>query len=297
MAVTCSARKCPPSPLSILSRKSHRSIKRLSKSRSCKSLKNTKTLRNLLTDFDFFSVISTRKELGMDFLREMNSPICTSKSILLPIDLYRVTPGRCLILSPYGYSSNMSFQCDACSSLDKLPTGTIANQHNKSDPSLNTPKELFSITLTFYHNVDKVVQHKNFYLSLLSNSMESVRQSFCQPSLLYTYIVLKSFGHNIFPIFRERTNALSMYLIFKNNEIHIGETSLRLFLDNLTAYLVTLDCVQKTYVLKMSPILPEETHITISQDSICDAICTLDCTDEIKEEIIKGVNLVSHMDK
>lgn len=259
--------------------------------------KNKKRLPEITTS-DFFKGITMNIEIGRDFLREMDTPICTSKTIFLPLELSLLAPGRCIVLCPFGHTSNMSFDCSYCSCVTESQkntfSATVSSQTNSIQ--LKENDELYSVALTFYNHSDKVVQHKSFYLSLLSHSMETVRLSFKQPGLIYGYVILKQFCQQIFPIFNETFNGLiNMFIIFKSENLHIGETCLRLLTDKLPGYNLSIDCVRQTYILKFSPKSQEERSLTVPEDSICDAVSTLDYTDELKEEILNGSILVSEM--
>ncbi|BBB06523.1 nuclear egress lamina protein [Rhinolophus gammaherpesvirus 1] len=240
----------------------------------------------------FFNGITLNSEFGKDFLREMDTPICTSKIICLPLDVNQIAPGRCLVLSPLGHTCNMGFHCERC---------TRAENHSYShfqaaSPSTINPgsKDFNSVTLTFYNHASKVVQNKNLYLSLLSHSLNTVKQSFSQPSLLYIYIVLRTLCEDVFPIFVEGDKGLlCMYTIFKQDNLHIGEACLRLLIDNLVNYKVTLDCIRQTYVLKFEPLCAETNTMAVQEQEICESVTGLDYTDEIKQEIVNGQELVS----
>lgn len=84
-----------------------------------------------------------------------------------------------------------------------------------------------------------------------------------------------------------------MYTLFKNENLHIGEACLRLIIDNMLNYKVTLDCIKQTYVLKFEPIYPETNTMTVQEVEICEAVTSLDYTDEIKQEIVNGQELVA----
>nr|CAC84367.1 hypothetical protein [Saimiriine gammaherpesvirus 2] len=258
-------------------------------SRSVKSRKSTKSRRHhpyiKLTDKMFFSAISSKKELGTDFLREMDAPICTSKTILLPLDLNSISPGRCIYLSPFGHSSNMEFQCEKCTESKNKGSGDVSQNH-----------DLYSVTLVFYKNVDKVVKHKAFYLSLLSHSMENLKKSFTQPELLYAYVVVKEAGHNVFPIFFEKDDCLSICLTFKCQTLHIGESCLRMLMDNLPNYKISIDYIKDVYAMTFTQCFPIQRNISIAEDTICESVSTLDCTDELREEIVKGINALQIKD-
>lgn len=254
-------------------------------SKSSKRLKN----RLLLSDKDFFSAISIRKDIGSDFLREMDSPICTSKTLLLPLTADQIAPGRCLFLSTFGHTSNLGFHCDFCNSIEtKRPTDV-----SPRDETVSTrPGDLLSVTLTFYHNADKVVPHKFFYLSLLNNSLEAVKQSFQQPGLLYAYVIFRSFSMSPFPIFTTHEGLLKMWLIFRQRDLHISENCLRLLVDNLPTYKIEIDCIKKDYIISFCPLAPEENRVTIPEASVCEAITTLDFTDECKENFVYCNSLI-----
>ncbi|ATA58301.1 nuclear egress lamina protein UL31 [Eptesicus fuscus gammaherpesvirus] len=281
--------------------------------RSVRSKSSTGGAKCMVTSSNFFDAISRNGELGRDFLREMDTPICTSKTILLPLDISQVAPGRCVVLSPFGHSSNMGFYCSYCSPStmgQQAGTGTGGGPGSGGAGSARAPgltgagspgtsstdccEELFSVTLSFYNHADKVVQHKAFYLSLLSHSMSAVQQSFRQPGLLYGFLVLKTFCHDPLPIFTESTETglLSMYAIFKTKSLHVSESCLRLLTDNLPAYSVVLDCVHDQYVLALRPTGAPERTVSVADASICEAVASLDYTDELKQEIITGTAIV-----
>lgn len=248
-----------------------------------------------LTTSDFFSAISTKTELGKDFLREMDTPICTSKTVFLPLDISQISPGKCLILSPFGHTTNLGFHCDRCSGDSQRFSLAPGPSQFKSGPE-KKENDLFSVTLTFYNNADKVVQHKTFYLSLLCLSMQTVKMSFMQPGLFYGYMVLKQAFNDILPIFEVNAEkTLTMYLIFKPTNVHIGENYLRLLTDNLSDYIITMDCVKQTYILKFYPLHQEQKILNARENSICEAIAALDCTDELREDIARGLNLILHL--
>lgn len=240
-------------------------------------------------------------EYGKDFLREMDSPLCLSKPIQLPVNLRSIHPGRCLELSAFGHSSVMGFQCESCAlqCSDHAVAGQgflCAPTHpavGNSRPMENN--DLYSITLAFYNNADKVVQHKIFYLSLLSHSNAFLRKSFQQPSLLYTYILFKTLcTPNIVPIFKQYDLGIGMFFVFKDKQnLHLKENVIRLASDNLNYYSITLDCIYGTYVLSVIPEYSELQKIKIPEEEICEAVSSLDYSDEIKEELLKGAEIVS----
>ncbi|AAX58105.1 ORF69 [Ovine gammaherpesvirus 2] len=238
-----------------------------------------------LTNDDFFTGISINYELGKDFLREMDTPICTSKTIFLPVTLSEVAPGRCLILSPYGHSSVLGFHCHEC----RPENNTSFTQTQKSTDN----EELFSVTLCFLNNVEKVVQHKAFYLSLLGHSMNVVKQSLGQPSLLYCYTVLKRFHQQLFPIFSAEGHLLTMYIIFSTQTLHISETLLRILVDNIENHNLSLDCFSGHYILTVKPKSLEESSLNVSVSKICDLVAQLDFSDELKQEYLNGSALIS----
>ncbi|ALE14785.1 ORF69 [Felid gammaherpesvirus 1] len=244
---------------------------------------------------DFFYGISANKEFGRDFLREMDTPICTSSAICLPVDINQVAPGRCILLSPFGHTANMGFYCNYCS--QTLNNSQICNfnpQPSNKSMYMGQNEELCSVALSFYNNAEKVVQHKGFYLSLLSNSMHLVKQSFKQPSLFYGYLVLKTFYQDIIPLFKEgEDKTITMYVTFKMDSLHIGETCLRLLTDNIKNYKIIIDCIKQVYVIKIFPQNPEEKTPTIPENSICDAVAALDFTDELKQELINSYELIA----
>lgn len=248
-----------------------------------------------LTTADFFSAISTRTELAKDFLREMDTPICTSKTVFLPLDISQISPGKCLLLSPFGHTTNLGFHCDRCSG--DAQGFTLAPKPSQFKSGVEKKEnDLFSVTLTFYNHADKVVQHKNYYLSLLCLSMQTVKMSFLQPGLFYGYMVLKQVFNDILPVFEVNAEKnLTMYLIFKPSHVHIGENYLRLLTDNLPDYMITMDCIKQTYILKFYPLHQEQKILNARENFICEAIAALDCTDELREEISKGLNLILHL--
>lgn len=285
---------------SVTSKKSRKSIKSYSRRKRNKfhpykapSLKSIYKSQVSVSMFDFFNGITFNSEFGKDFLREMDTPICTSKIICLPLDVNQIAPGRCLVLSPLGHTCNMGFHCEHCSQNENPSfTNFQVTCANTKMGSLDS-KELNSVTLTFHNHAHKVVQNKNFYLSLLSHSLNTVKQSFNQPSLLYSYTVLRTMCEDVFPIFVEMDKKLCMYTLFKNENLHIGEACLRLIIDNMLNYRVTLDCIKQTYVLKFEPIYPETNTMTVQEVEICEAVTSLDYTDEIKQEIVNGQELVA----
>ncbi|AGY30756.1 ORF69 [Retroperitoneal fibromatosis-associated herpesvirus] len=273
-------------------RASHASKMSLGKRRHHSVHRDLKRPRLQVSDQVFFSVLANRHELGMDFLREMDTPICTNKSVMLPLDLSTVAPGRCVSLSPFGHSSNMGFQCVLCSPSDKA---AVARASGLGGDTLKANSELCSVALAFYHHADKVVQHKTFYLSLLSHSMDVVRLSFLQPGLLYAHLVLRTFGHDPLPIFITSNNMLTLFLIFKTRELHLGETTLRLLMDNLPNYRVSVDCLKQSYVIRFAPDHRDTEAMTVPVHTICEAVAALDCTDELRDDIQKGTALVTSM--
>ncbi|AIU39595.1 nuclear egress lamina protein [Equid gammaherpesvirus 5] len=279
-------------------------------SSSSSSVKSLRRAHTLVSNCDFFNGITLNHEFGRDFLREMDTPICTSKVICLPLDLDGIAPGRCLVLSPLGHACNMGFYCDRCcgARAGGNSTGNPYSQfhHHHQGPGSgaaaamagpqNSGKDdLHSVTLTFYNQVSKVVQNKHFYLSLLSHSLTTIKKSFVQPGLLYGYTVLRTLCDDVFPIFKEAENGLCMFALFKRDDLHVSETCLRHLVDNLDHYRVTLDCVKHTYMLKFSPVRAETNGMTIQEVEICEAITGLDFTDEIKQEIISGQELVAEL--
>ncbi|AAD21403.1 unknown [Macaca mulatta rhadinovirus 17577] len=257
---------------------------------SCKS--EIMQWKKLVSDTQFFSALTRRHELGVDFLREMGTPICTSKSVMLPLNLKTIAPGRCVSLSSFGHSSNMGFNCSSCTPTDRSAVSLDANALGEDSARKNS--ELCSVALTFYHHAEKVVQHKGFYLSLLSHSMEVVRKSFTQPGLLYAHLVLKTFGHDPLPIFTvDADERLALWAVFHTRDLHLGETSLRLIMDNLPNYDITVDCIKQTYIMKFTPSRPDNATVTVPVNSICEAVATLDCTDEFREEIQRGTAIIN----
>ncbi|AJG42996.1 hypothetical protein KM481_gp66 [Harp seal herpesvirus] len=247
-----------------------------------------------ISNEDFFNGISLNKEFGRDFLREMDTPLCTSKTVCLPLDISEIAPGRCIALSPFGHTANMGFYCDQC-----CQTLTSAKCHFKQQTPnklfLGPNDELCSVALSFYNNAEKVVQNKAFYLSLLSNSVHAIKQSFVQPSLLYGYLVLKTMCSDVVPLFTQgENNMLTMYATFKTESLHIGETCLRLLTDNMINYKITIDCIKKTYVIKFFPQHPEEKTPSVPETSICESIASLDFTDELKQELVNGHQIISN---
>nr|UQT64296.1 ORF69 [Human gammaherpesvirus 8] len=257
------------------------------------SSKHRNGLRKFISDKVFFSIISHRHELGVDFLREMETPICTSKTVMLPLDLSTVAPGRCVSLSPFGHSSNMGFQCALCPSTENPTVAQGSRPQTMVGDALKKNNELCSVALAFYHHADKVIQHKTFYLSLLSHSMDVVRQSFLQPGLLYANLVLKTFGHDPLPIFTTNNGMLTMCILFKTRALHLGETALRLLMDNLPNYKISADCCRQSYVVKFVPTHPDTASIAVQVHTICEAVAALDCTDEMRDDIQKGTALVN----
>lgn len=252
-----------------------------------------------MTTEKFFNGISHNPEYGKDFLREMDLPLCNSKPVQLPLNLRTVHPGRCIELSVFGHSAIMGFQCEECTRTQSnggKKAGFIdQNKHIQLGP--NNENELFSITLAFYNNADKVVQHKGFYLSLLSHSLETVKQSFAQPSLLYTYLLFKNYYKQpLIPVFTPGENGLAMFLLFDDAKtLHVNEQCIRLAADNLIYYSITFDCLQGTYVMALRPEYRECQKINIAEDDICAAVAALDYSDEIKEAIIENTNKICSM--
>lgn len=279
-----------PSRRSLRSTKSSRSGRRYEPyRRRPRSVQNLKQVAFLTTE-NFYKAISRNLEFGRDFLREMDCPLCLSKPVLLPLNLSDVAPGRCLSLSPFGHNLVMEFQCETCAR---------PGQVNKSSTSPPRDDELFSITLAFYNNAGKVLLHKAFYLSLLSQSMDLVRRSFLQPSLLYAFLVIKTFsGQNIVPVFTSGDLGISMYIIFNSINLHINETCIRLLSENMTHYKNSIDCTgDGTYIMNIAPITMELQKINISHEEICEAINNLDYTDEIKGEIVTNTEIIERVCK
>ncbi|UTM04535.1 nuclear egress lamina protein [Equid gammaherpesvirus 2] len=294
----------PASPGSVLSKRSKlsrkslalRSLNKFHPYKAPSSVRSLKKAHTLVSNGDFFNGISLNCEFGKDFLREMDTPICTSKVICLPLDVHEIAPGRCLVLSPLGHACNMGFYCDKCTQSGQNSYSQFQGRGgNAKMAAQNSKDDLHSVTLTFYNQVSKVVQNKNFYLSLLSHSLTTIKKSFVQPSLLYSYTVLRALCDDVFPIFKDTENGLCMFALFKTDDLHVSETCLRHLVDNLIHYRVTLDCVKHTYMLKFSPIRAEANGMTIQEVEICEAITGLDFTDEIKQEIISGQELVSEL--
>ncbi|AIB03225.1 ORF69 [Bovine gammaherpesvirus 6] len=259
------------------------------KRKKSKSIKSAiiKKKKITLSNQDFFSGISLNHELGKDFLREMDTPICTSSTIFLPTDFSAVAPGRCLILSPYGHSSVLGFHCHEC----KPHCSSAFNQNNVKS---NDNDEILSVSLCFLNHVEKVVQHKAFYLSLLGHSMNLVKQSLNQPSLLYCYIVLKKFCSKLFPIFTNHGGQITMFIIFNTSELHISETLLRILTDNVQGYSLSVDCFAGNYILAVKPRLAEEATVAVNVNKICDLVSELDFSDELKQDYVNGSSLISH---
>lgn len=153
--------------------------------------------------------------------------------------------------------------------------------------------ELYSVTLTVYNHADEVVQNKAYYLSLLCMSAGTLKSSFAQPGLFYAYYVLRASGHAILPVFEVGpAGNLTMFTLFKNTVVHIGENCLRMLTDNLPEYVITLDCVKQTYVLRFTPTHPERPMVNMRETQICEAVAALDLTDELREDISRGLALV-----
>lgn len=278
----------PVERMSFKNKKSVKSMK-LKRRNTVKSLTLKKKI--YLTDHDFFSGISLNYELGKDFLREMDTPICTSNIIFLPTTLISVPPGRCLILSPYGHSSALGFHCDECKGISIKPSALTFN--SQTQETLKETDEIFSQSLCFFNNVEKVLQNKSFYLSLLGHSMSTVRQSFKQPGLLYSYMILNKFCPKPFPIFTDDGCKLTMFITFCTSKLHIGETCLRIFSDNLQNYTITLDCFKGHYIIKFTLINHEENIVNVNVDKICEAVSQLDFSDELKQEFVNGTTLIN----
>lgn len=278
---------------SIRSRKSNKRLNCFSRKAPSKASLTRGILRghSKITTSDFFNGISINIEFGKDFLREMDTPICTSKIVTLPLNLSQIAPGRCVVFSPFGHTSNMSFHCDFCNTQGQT---FQTNGLSKGQTVIKENDDLYSVALAFYNNAEKVVQHKAFYLSLLSHSMETVRKSFAQPGLLYGFITLKTYIHDVFPIFIEdaESGLLKMCAIFHSENLHISETCLRLLIDNLPQYQIMVDCIHQQYVLKIYPNGPEDKAVSVPEDNICKSVATLDYTDEMKQEIVNGTILV-----
>ncbi|ADW24411.1 hypothetical protein RHVP.69 [Cricetid gammaherpesvirus 2] len=243
----------------------------------------------------FFTLLSTRRDLGRDFLREMVAPICNATPVLLPLDLRTVSPGRCVSLTPYGHTSNMGFQCKTCAD---------AWQHNNQEtplPKLDDPafskNELCSVTLAFYQQAGKVIQNKLFYLSLLHTSMDAVRASLCQPGLLYSFLVTRAFGKTPFPIFFPHEKHLGVNLIFKDDCLHLHESCLRLLIDNLSDYEISVDSINSSYILKLTPTGNVGKAAVIPMEPICEAVAGLECGDDLKAQFIDCMNIVSCINK
>lgn len=251
-----------------------------------------KTKKRNLTDAEFFNGLTTKRELGLDFLREMNCPIDISRPLLLPVSLNDLAPGRCLTLSPFGHASNLCFHCEICS--QKNSTNSTGHDTGLEIPT-QQQNELSSVALTFFHQSDKIISHKVFYGSLLSNSPEFVTKSFSQPGLLYTYTIIKQLcpGPEPIPVFQQTLDELLiMHLIFKVRDLHLNESCLRLLTDNLPNYHITVDCVQKQYLLRLTPLHPEEKTVTVAEQQISDSIMGLDISDELKDEIHRASKIV-----
>lgn len=253
-----------------------------------------------LTTETFFNGINNNPEYGKDFLREMDLPLCNYKPVQLPLNLRNIHPGRCIELSIFGHNAIMGFQCEDCTKTQNTGNRTAGfiDQSNKTITIGPTNEnELFSITLAFFNNADKVVQHKAFYLSLLSHSLETVRQSFSQPSLLYTYLLFKNFcKQTMTPVFTQEDHGLAMFLLFNDSKtLHINEQCIRLAADNLIYYSITFDCLHGTYVMALRPEYKECQKINIPEDEICAAVSSLDYSDEIREAIIENTNKICTM--
>ncbi|AAC58117.1 ORF69 [Alcelaphine gammaherpesvirus 1] len=256
--------------------------KRLNSAKSA-TLKKKKVF---LSNSEFFAGVSTNYELGKDFLREMDTPICTSNTVFLPVKFSDVAPGRCLTLSPYGHSSVLGFHCQECKP-DSSSGFTQAQQSAESN-------ELLSVNLCFLNNVEKVVQHKAFYLSLLGHSMNTVKQSLGQPSLLYCYTVLKKFYPQIFPIFTANGPMLTMYIIFTSLTLHVSEAVLRILTDNVENHNLSADCYKGHYILSIEPQALEESNLNVCVTKICDLVAQLDFSDELKQEYVNGSTLIAN---
>ncbi|AAB66419.1 hypothetical protein [Murine herpesvirus strain 4556] len=239
----------------------------------------------------FFNLIYKRQDLGLDFLREMSEPLCTSRPVLLPLNLKNIAPGRCISLTPFGHTDNLGFQCETC---------TDPNLNKSIPPKLEDPafskNELCSVTLTFYQQAEQVIQHKQFYLSLLNLSMDAVRNSLTQPGLLYCYLVTKAFMLEGFPIFFEETNGmLGLYLVFRRDLLHLHESYLRLLIDNLGNYDISVDSVGRSYIIKLCPVGNVSRIPTIPADNVCLAVNNLDYGDDVKASWIECFNIVSRL--
>nr|QRE02551.1 hypothetical protein [Otarine gammaherpesvirus 4] len=286
--------------VSVCSRRSRLSLRAAKRLAHRARLKRHGGAGRLLTDADFFDGISLNHELGKDFLREMDTPICTSNTIFLPMAFSEVAPGRCLLLSPFGHLSILGCYCDQCGQRDGCVVRGSAPETPAvtGAPSCTYGGELASVGLSFYNNADRVIQNRSFYLSLLSHSMDTVRSSFAQPSLMYAFLVFKTLCPDGFPVFFCNTmGLLSMRMVFQTQTLHLSEVCLRLLTDNLQCYSVTVDCVKQAYVVTIHPLALEDRSVTVAEDAICDAVSALDYSDELKHEILTCTSIATLLPK
>ncbi|AAN64284.1 ORF63 [callitrichine gammaherpesvirus 3] len=244
------------------------------------SSKSQDRLGTQLTLDRFFTGISTNFELGKDFLREINRPICVSKSISVPLRLASVPPGRCLKLSSFGHSLVMGSHCDVCA----------------GRAILDIPQELGSIQLSFFNNVHQVLAHKQFYVSLLSNSPDAVKAGIRQPTLLYAFILAGHFDLKACPVFTFNPRGkLTMFLMVPGTSLHLSETCLKLLSGNICpTYNITLDLIGETFCLHFEPLEGvQEKTISVDESAIYEAIKGLDWSDELRLQIINYTQLIS----
>lgn len=256
------------------SRKSHKNNRKEKHKKALNSIYNYSFInksKNKISLTSFFNGICSNYELGKDFLKEMNMPICTSHTINVPITINTIFPGRCLNLSPFGHSLILGSHCEKCTlyELNSIPT------------------EFNSLELLFFNNVGKYIENKAFYLSLLSLSIDAILISFRQPCLIYSYILFNHFIQGSCPIFTSTENGkIRMFLFFKTLSIHVCETCLKLLCEHVgNNYDITVDITNECIFFSFYPNALEEKPLAADKETILENIKTLECSDELRHNI------------
>lgn len=246
----------------------------------------------------FFALITKKPQVGRDFLREMSIPVSSDNTVFLPLNVRRLPPGRCIMLSPFGHKSVIEFHCGTCRKIPPNDSDLAFKMLlSGRQTSMQTPDtdEANSLPLTVFNNAPKVIQHKLFYLSLLSQSMDMLRASFKQPGLFYAHFILAKFCPGGFPVFKRESNTglLSMITVYRSQRVHVGEGCLQALCENMPEYNVSIDItLNKVYIVVIEPRESETKLVSLQEESICDAVAALDCSDEMKQELITMYNLV-----
>ncbi|AZB49169.1 hypothetical protein [Vombatid gammaherpesvirus 1] len=251
---------------------------------------------DLVNPFLFFQLVTKKPQVGRDFIREMSIPVSSDNTVFLPLNVRRLPPGRCIMLSPFGHKSVLEFHCGSCRKayhgIAEAHFSALLSGHQIS--TSHEVDEVNSLPLTVFNNASKVIQHKLFYLSLLSQSMDTMRANFKQPGLFYAYFTLAKFCPGGCPIFRRQANTglLRMITVYRSTSVHIGDTCLQSLCENLPEYKISIDTVNKVYYVSIEPREKENKNIALNEDAICEAVASLDCSDELRQELSTVYELV-----